>query len=477
MSRHFDINDAYDYLDGLHSDAVSFEAHSVQCASCGLALADARSARGVWAKARAPELDPLSQARLDRRIHHAIAAEGVSAADEQPSGFGAGVWRGLVWAGAAFALAVGLYASYRLAIPDTTLPSPAVAQTSPPMETGAVVTAEVQPQRVMVAGATLTLERAASCQVVRSDERATVVALLSGTVTFDVAKRAPGQVFQVTSGDVTVTVHGTRFTVARDPDGTVVVSVDHGLVGVARHNEAEALLGPGEQIKRAPRQVSRSVESRTPSADEDVEAQADELDGTAGAAADGVDPIAAPAVAPEEPDVAAPAPVVARASKSRRHAKRARKARRAKKLAIEARTAKSEVPDARAEPAKTPTVEPTPAVNPEKHTPPAKIVFEPKPEAVVAVEKVRGADPGRDALKRIFKRLGKPSWSASIAQLHAWMRAHQGHSKRMAARYAVGYCHFKAGNVRRAQQIFSSLPARNPWIKKLGDFSNPPRPR
>jgi TolA-binding protein len=109
------------------------------------------------------------------------------------------------------------------------------------------------------------------------------------------------------------------------------------------------------------------------------------------------------------------------------------------------------------------------------------VVPTPKPETMVHLAEVevlasQSADPAVDELKTIFKRISRANASVCILELHGWLKRHPKHRKRMDARYAMGYCEFQRGNLRAANRIFANLPKGNRWIRKVGDYLNPPKP-
>ncbi|TNF28784.1 MAG: hypothetical protein EP329_17250 [Deltaproteobacteria bacterium] len=72
--------------------------------------------------------------------------------------------------------------------------------------------------------------------------------VVSGEVTCDVNRTLDEDVFEVRSGDVTVHVLGTVFSVARDAEGSTRVAVTRGRVGVLEGTGAMRELGAGESM-------------------------------------------------------------------------------------------------------------------------------------------------------------------------------------------------------------------------------------
>jgi|GEM_PF-3312337 len=83
----------------------------------------------------------------------------------------------------------------------------------------------------------------------RSDKLALEV--VSGEVTCDVNRAQGEDVFEVRSGDVTVRVLGTIFTVARDDAGATRVAVSRGRVGVIEGTGAMREIAAGESVEIA----------------------------------------------------------------------------------------------------------------------------------------------------------------------------------------------------------------------------------
>ena len=112
------------------------------------------------------------------------------------------------------------------------------------------VTSPGEPARLDLAdGSIALLSRDARVRVDRQNEREVSIAQQSGSVTYDVV-RAPERAFVVHALHATVTVRGTRFTVAID-DGFVGVDVEEGRVEV-RAGQETTVLGAGEQIRVGP---------------------------------------------------------------------------------------------------------------------------------------------------------------------------------------------------------------------------------
>lgn len=87
-----------------------------------------------------------------------------------------------------------------------------------------------------IGSADLEIEPRTEVVATGDDGRGIVVVLERGAVTFEVPPRAGRPPFVVQAGDVGVRVVGTRFRVAREPDG-VTVKVAHGTVEVSHHGE------------------------------------------------------------------------------------------------------------------------------------------------------------------------------------------------------------------------------------------------
>ena len=110
------------------------------------------------------------------------------------------------------------------------------------------------PARLELAdGSVAFLSRDARVSVARQSEREVVIAQEAGEVTYDVA-HAPERAFVVRARHATVTVRGTRFTVAID-GAFVGVDVEEGRVEV-RAGEEATLLTAGERIRVGPPEVA-----------------------------------------------------------------------------------------------------------------------------------------------------------------------------------------------------------------------------
>ena len=135
------------------------------------------------------------------------------------------------------------------------VPTPNEAVAVAAMENGAALT--VAPGDVLKAGETpRTLDAfgrhhvtlAANTELRVRDWSANKMALevVAGEVTCDVNRTLDEDIFEVVSGDVTVHVLGTVFTVARGADGATRVGVERGRVGVVEGTGAMRELSAGE---------------------------------------------------------------------------------------------------------------------------------------------------------------------------------------------------------------------------------------
>ncbi len=264
MKRTYDINDAFAFLSGemSSSEAEAYEASVRHNPAVAEQLDEARAARALFAQsAEQAQPSELDWPRIDRAMFDRIAQEDAPPVPADSLGWLWRMGRGMVWMGAAAALALGLYVSYRALSPTPSLDAPEttapVAVNAPvEAELGELVAAGKRSKRVTVAMATVTLTPATACKVAQKDGAATIIDLIGGSATFDVGKRAPGEVFQVRANDVLVTVVGTRFTVSLDAEGSVSVAVDHGIVRVKKAAEAATTLRGGDSITMAPRDVA-----------------------------------------------------------------------------------------------------------------------------------------------------------------------------------------------------------------------------
>ena len=460
MNCPYDINDAYAFLGGSMEspDKDHFESRMSSCPHCASLMEDAQSARQVWMRAEAPDPSASDWTRMEARLMERVRDE-----EAAPAAWLAGLGRSFAFAGAALVLAIGGYASYRAMSPaaepgPVQQPTQHVAQA----EVGQVLSGNKDGSHARVADAALTLAPAAACQVKVAEPNRTVIEMLAGAVTFSVDKRAPGASFEVTAGDVTVTVVGTRFTVTLT-DGEVMVSVDEGVVAVQRGEESMSTLREGDAIKVAPQRVAMVQKPTERQKPEVVEPVQPEIEAVQPEVVEPVQPEVVEPVQPEveEPEVAEqvqPEPEVKRAPKRSHKTKRA---------AVTPEQVEPKQPEAVV------ILEDTPPVVQVDDDQP---VVDDEPVEVVKVESEKADDPARAELKTIFRAIGSRSYTDSILGLEAWLQRHPSHTKRVAARYAIGYCEFKRGNKKAAQRIFSRLPP-NPWIKTVGDQFDPPKPR
>ncbi len=383
MKREYDVHDAFAYLDGelAPAEVSTYEAALAADPTVEAQLTDARTARAAWAQS-SEEAQPsdLDWPRIDRAVMQRIAHETLAPEPVDSLGWLWRLGRGAVFAGALAALVFGLYASYQALAPTPSEPAVAEAPAEkvspetllPEKNAGELIAAGKRSHRATVAAATLTLTPATVCKVVRKDAEATVIDMINGSATFDVAERAPGQVFQVRAGDVTVTVVGTRFTVSKDAYGKVAVHVDHGTVRVQRGAEPPSVLRDGESISMAPQDVAASKANPQPV------------------------PVPDPQPAPEP----APAP----------------------ELKVQA-PEKPAAPRKRVKPKKKPAPAPEPVVEePEAPTPSGRRFIEINADKPEVTHEGPGFSDYPD-LNAIVARIGKVSDEKSADDLHKWLDA------------------------------------------------------
>ena len=329
----------------------------------------------------------------------------------------------------------------------------------PRVDLGQLVTAGKTPKTVQVADAKFEVGGNSVCRVSELNDTTTIIDIVAGSATFDVAPRKAGSVFQVRTANIKVTVVGTRFTVAKEKDGTVNVSVEHGLVDVQRGGEAANRLSAGDAIRMAP-SIARYEEGQTK---ENTVA-----DRTQGESVNDQE---------EAPDDTARTLSEGRAKVAKAHKARAKRRKAVKRAPSD--LGSSSRPAAAA--TKTLEIEAPPESASKDKAEDSVVAPTPKRETTanlgeVEVKASQSVDPAVNELKIIFKRISRANASGCILELHAWIKRHPKHRKRVDARYAMGYCEFQRGNVQAANRIFAGLPKGNRWIRKVGDYLNPPRP-
>jgi hypothetical protein len=244
------------YLDrALDAKATAaFEEHLASCPACS---AQVRSWRTIaeavvaWDASRGADgVDPASENRLVRRAR--------SPERKPPRST---VWRGLAWAVSVLAL-VGatlvfwvFHAGDEGARGGVERNSSLAASTAPKTEELQLVVLKLPdghppPAPRPAAGAVLdsgsgellaqlgedriALSHSGRARVLAATSKQTRLSLQSGSVAVDVEPRRKGGLFQVESGDVVVTVVGTRFRVLRSESDAVEVAVQRGKVLVER---------------------------------------------------------------------------------------------------------------------------------------------------------------------------------------------------------------------------------------------------
>ena len=477
----YDDNQVFEYLDGGMSQAEVSAFRQALDTDSELAgrLDEAQAARALWRNA-AHVAEPSAEdwVRIDRAVMQTVMGDEHDVVEVWSSGSGAATT--LRWMAMAAAIALAAYGGYRALqnadeASTTDLPSEVVAQ-STALEVGkagAIIAAGSQPKQARVSKATLILAPAAACKVVRASKKDTRIDLISGAVTFDVGKRAPGATFKVRAGRVNVTVVGTRFTVTMQNDGTVGVDVAEGVVKVQRNREAASMLKAGDSIRMAPAQVAETA------ATEDDEASAEEEPGEVAVAED--EP-AADEVEVAKADPVRVAKVVRKPRVGHRRAARTKPAvEKPAKDEVE-KPAKDEIgPIAAFDPSKAPA----PAVdlddesleeNSATDKSAGGVVVEVGRPGSTELEKQKLADEGGADLEVIVKRIGVDAYANSIQKLIQWRSQYRFSRHRSASTYALGYCEFKRGNRSKANRLFKRLPKNNRWLKKVGDFSDPPKP-
>jgi len=467
MKCNYDLNDAFDYLDGVSNE--QFSQHLDGCGACTTHVADCRAARAVWKSVDSPELTDSQWASLDRKIRLRVLDE---ESETRPSWLPT-LGRQLAWTGALAALAIATYVSFlspenQKQSPPATVASDNSVQT---LSSGDAVTTGKQHQTVTVAEARMNVAPQSRCKVASLTASNTVVELQTGSVTFDVKPRPKGVTFQVKANDVMVTVVGTRFTVEIDDLGAVLVSVEHGQVSVQQGSAMASLLSDGDTIRKSVKpSIAKTEESEvTPTNETTEEATAPQVV-EAGKDAP-VDVEADESVTqPTTPSVPTKPKRSKRATtKKKRPAKTAKHAMPAKN---NKKTTATEPPQEAAGPVRVVVKQPV--------TPKAKVVLDvsKKAEPATSVEATQSADPGRAALRRIVTRIGKISYSECVSKLKGWMSKHRRHRKWNDAYYALGYCEFRRGNKKRANKIFTSKRlSKHRMLRKTGDYFNPRRPR
>jgi len=452
MKRPITLEQAFAYLDGQLSPESMEHLHAIveTCEQSARIMTEARKARSVWQQAAAQDLDDLTWKRIDNAVNNRIAQESIQSAAALPFNQRFHSWiRATVWAVVGAACALFIYINVGLPpIPlpeNTALPIAPIVSVKASPQVGDVLTTGTESRHVQIAAAKLTMEPASVVRVATQSPTGTVLELVAGKVDFNVAPRKKGRIFQVRAGDVSVTVKGTQFSVERTTEGTVHVSVTHGLVSVQRNNEPETLLAAGEHLSRsAVAMDAPPTRTVTPVAvDTTIPNTASEQTG----------PIA----------TALPTPERKTKSQSRVRVK-------AKKSRI-ARTASAAVQKTQ------PLVEKK-AVQPANIDPTVRVIeINVEEPNVTYVEMESEESNPRQTLKSILRGIGTASYGTTIQQLRAWKKEHSSHRLQMTAQYAIGYCEFKRGNRIKAKRIFAQLPDNNRWIRTAADFDNPQQPR
>ena len=487
MKCQFELDDAFQALSG---DVASERSQAMRvsmeiCAHCADLAHQAAAARRIWRLAAPPEPDAPTLARLDRAVASAIRAGTAPAAPIS-------VWWPRAMLAAAAAAAVLVVVVSISAVRSTganghlDLRPRAVA-----LEAGDALDAGEDTAVVRVSNATVTLEAGAVGRLVRRTRAETRIEIQKGTAVFDVDTLTGDAVFRVAAREVLVTVRGTRFTVAVDDDA-VEVTVDHGRVVVSRGAGKERVLGDGERVRldhRAPPTPPRT--SAAPPASVLV-GPPDVLAPSRALPRGAHDPPARPAHGPSSPLVArrdAPVRSAHGGASPEGRDKAARPPARVKARRIR-RGVPGDVPpadgadrrdkdapagDPRPPPRVTPKAPTLPGTGPRGESPPPP--SGPRAVEITDVRAERENDPARRALQAIVARIDVAPPAESIRALQGWLRLHPSHVKAVLARYSVGYCEYRRGNKKAAFRIFSALPKRNPWIRKVGDYERPPRPR
>lgn len=474
MKCNYDINDAFDYLDG-QSD-TEFAQQLEQCEACANHVAECQMARSVWSSVETPELTDDQWATLDRKIRQQIIDEESANKPYWMPSFG----RQLAWSGALAALAIAAYVSVVSSGNPTDKTAPATPKTTiASLTAGDEVKTTTEPKRVTVAQARIDIAQQSSVKVESLTDENTVIKLESGAVTLDVSPRPTGVTFQVTANDVLVTVVGTRFTVAINDDDSVLVSVEHGRVSVNQEGTEPTLLTDGGSIRKPAMKwvaeqgaTAKLPSEQTPDASEQMEKRKRNNQTTA--------------PSPDTTNETAKSASKVSRQKSKRAKRSSPKKKRQQKpgsnstigtapKTIEKTTSKVPSTAARA------VVENKLQVTEASQKTSAQTeteIDEQSPEAGTRIEALKTTDVGRSKLRQIVKRIGQISYSECVAQLQSWMANHRRHRKWNDAYYALGYCEFHRGNKKRANKIFTSKRlSKHRMLRKAGDYFNPRRPR
>ncbi len=136
-------------------------------------------------------------------------------------------------------------APQRVAANPTPQPAPPVAHAS-----GDVLRAGDTALRVVAFDRhTLTLAPGCEIQLTAWEQGRVVVALRAGTLTSDVRRQDPTEIFEVVTEAARVQVLGTTFSVTVGADGVTDVSVAHGVVGVTGADDTLRRVGEGESLR------------------------------------------------------------------------------------------------------------------------------------------------------------------------------------------------------------------------------------
>jgi len=240
-------------LSGLADPALL--AHVERCAECRAALAKWRALEPEIIRSVAPNLGeiPVRDRLVLERVHARIGTKHPPAPVRL-------VWVGiaaaaLVAVGLAFALGGGEEgpaprARAPLAAASATVFAGNGAETRN-LELQAGASLDVAPgdrASVRIENHRIEIEGGAAVRLVEVSRAAVKIELAHGEATFDVDFAGRRGAFSVAAGDVSVSVKGTRFTVARSAS-LVTVAVEEGRVAVARAGREIALLSPKERLE------------------------------------------------------------------------------------------------------------------------------------------------------------------------------------------------------------------------------------
>jgi transmembrane sensor len=151
------------------------------------------------------------------------------------------------WLVAASGLSAAVTAAILLLVrPWAGEPAPAVSSTPPPLTR--LTSGEDAVRVALREGDRIELAPRSELELDETDTRSTRWRIDRGGAVFDV-RHGRSRPFVVRAGDVEVVVLGTRFSVTRETDGAVVVSVERGRVEVRRGSMEPRRLSAGESLR------------------------------------------------------------------------------------------------------------------------------------------------------------------------------------------------------------------------------------